>query len=214
MLCKQTRTVYSVLVLFFVSYFTQAHSPDFSNVIISKTDSGQIVLQINTSLTAFQEEVNYINGTGAYNTPKAFRDLVLKHFYANFSIVINNKDTLQFKDPKVFLGHETKLVTEVLGMPDNIKTIQLKNELFKDIHNNQSIVIFLLDQFPTTKYTLTQDNNHTLYIEYVNGKWHEIKAKTKTEYLNFKYGIFIVCIIVFFGLVYIIKKRKEFIFEI
>ncbi|WP_158973636.1 hypothetical protein [Cellulophaga sp. L1A9] len=184
-----------------------AHQPDLSNIIISKTANGQIILQINSSLTAFQQEVNYLNGEGAYKSPKEFRDLVLKHFKTSFYFIVNKKDTLQFKNPKVFLGHETKLVAEIIGLPDSIQTIHLKNELFKDIHNNQSVVIFLLDAFPKEKYFLDLKNNHEIHIELQNELWKKVDLKQttfKSNYIMYTALLLIICLLLFF----IVKKRK------
>lgn len=184
-----------------------AHNPDSSNNIISKTESGQIILQINSSLTAFQQEIIYINGEGAYQSPEEFQNLVLNHFNASFSIIINEKDTLQFKNPQVFLGHETKLVTEIIGLPETVTAIHLKNELFKDIHNNQSVVIFLLDDFPKKKYTLNNTNKHQIAIELKDGKWMELKT-VKTDF-NFKYVAYIAIPVIALLVFFIVRKRKN-----
>ncbi|MBP1838613.1 hypothetical protein [Formosa algae] len=207
MLYKKALSRLVVFVVLLLSHFAWAHSPDFSNVIISKTENGQVILQINTSLTAFQEEVNYMNGEGAYKTPEEFQNLVIAHFKANFSIVINKTDTLQFKNPKVFLGHETKLVAEVIGLPDQVNSIHLKNELFKEIYNNQSIIIFLMDPFPTEKFTLSRDNNHNLNIELKDGTWTPIVVE-EAEDFNFKYVFYVVGILLVLGVIFLIKKRK------
>lgn len=196
-----------VFSLMFVGNLVCAHNPDLSNVIISKTDNGQIILQINSSLTAFQQEVIYSNGEGAYQSPEDFKNLVLNHFNTTFSIIINEKDTLQFKNPKVFLGHETKLVAEIIGLPETIKSIHLKNELFKDIHNNQSVVIFLLDDFPKEKYTLNNTNMHQIAIELKDGKWKELK--TENVDFDIKYVPYLAILTLIGLLFYVVRKRKN-----
>jgi len=197
----------SFLLLILLSTVSFAHQPDVSNIVISKTASGQIILQINSSLTAFQQEVNYINGKGVYKSPEHFRNLVVKHFYKTFSMVINKKDTLQFINPKVFLGHETKLVAEITGLPKEVDAIYVKNELFKDIHQSQSSTIFLLDSFPQTKYNLNRDNKYQLNVTLNNGKW--ISVDKENTNAIFKYVASFVILLVLVALFYFIRKKKR-----
>ncbi|QXP62276.1 hypothetical protein [Polaribacter sp. HaHaR_3_91] len=183
-----------------------AHQPDLSNIVISKTENGQVILQVNSSLTAFQQEVNFVNGEGFYKSPEEFRNLVIKHFNSRFSMIINKKDTLQFKNPKVFLGHETKLVVEIIGLPETINSIQLKNTLFKDIYHSQSIVIFLLEQFPTQKFSLDVDNKYQINLALKKGNWENILEEKMTS--NFKYvGYFAILLVI--SVVFLVIKRKK-----
>ncbi|QXP70202.1 hypothetical protein H0I29_16535 [Polaribacter sp. R2A056_3_33] len=198
---------FSVLMIFLLMSNTLfAHQPDLSNIVISKTDNGQVILQINSSLTAFQQEVNFVNGEGFYKSPEEFRNLVIKHFNSRFSMIINKKDTLQFKNPKVFLGHETKLVVEIIGLPETINSIQLKNTLFKDIYHSQSIVIFLLEQFPTQKFSLDVDNKYQINLALKKGNWENILEEKMTS--NFKYvGYFAILLVI--SVVFLVIKRKK-----
>ncbi len=198
---------FSILVIFLVMSNTLfAHQPDLSNIVISRTDNGQVILQVNSSLTAFQQEVNFVHGEGFYKSPEEFRNLVIEHFNSHFSMIINNKDTIQFKNPKVFLGHETKLVTEIIGLPETINTIQLKNTLFKDIYHSQSIVIFLLEQFPTQKFSLGIDNKYQINIALKDGVWDNIlEEKTNS---NFRYVGYFAILLVILAVFFVLKRRK------
>ena len=197
---------FSVLMIFLLMSNTLfAHQPDLSNIVISKTEKGQVILQVNSSLTAFQQEVNFVNGEGFYKSPEEFRNLVIKHFNSRFSMIINKKDTIQFKNPKVFLGHETKLVVEIIGLPETINSIQLKNTLFKDIYHSQSIVIFLLEQFPTQKFSLDVDNKYQINLALKKGNWENILEEKMTS--NFKYvGYFTILLVIL--AVFLVLKRK------
>ncbi len=190
--------------MLWVSTTAFAHSPDFSNIIISKTENGQIVLQLNSSLTAFQQEVNYVNGEGAYKSPEEFQDLVLQLFKSRFSLILNNNDTLRFKNSKVFLGHETKIVTEIIGIPKDVKSIHMKNKIFKDLHNSQTAVIFLLDGFPKEKFTLQRDNKHELNIILEDEKW--VVPIGKSDQTLLKYLPYLITLIIG-GLLLLIKKK-------
>ncbi|WP_091892923.1 hypothetical protein [Polaribacter sp. KT25b] len=184
-----------------------AHQPDASNIIISKTDNGQVILQITSSLTAFQQEVNFINGEGYYKTPEEFRNLVIKHFKNRFSLIINKNDTIKFKNPKVFLGHETKLVAEIIGLPEAIKNIQIKNTIFKDIYLSQSMVIFLLSQFPTSKYSLNVDNKYQINLSLKDGNWEKVIAKKTSSYL--KYAGYFASLLVLLAMFFVFRKKNK-----
>lgn len=202
------KNFYILTMLLLMSNILFAHQPDLSNIVISRTDNGQVLLQVNSSLTAFQQEVNFVNGDGFYKTPEEFRNLVIQHFNNRFSMIINKKDTIKFKNPKVFLGHETKLVTEIIGLPETINSIQLKNELFKDIYHSKSMVIFLLAQFPTQKFTLNIDNKHQINIALKNGKW--VNTIEESSDFNFKYiGYLAILFVIITIFLFFSKKQKS-----
>ncbi|WP_282075163.1 hypothetical protein [Maribacter aquivivus] len=206
MLCKNTALKIIFFSLLWLNTTAFAHSPDFSSIIISKTENGQIVLQLNSSLTAFQQEVNYANEEGAYKSPEEFQNLVLDLFNSRFSFIINEKDTLHFKNSKVFLGHETKIVTEIVDLPEEVKVIQLKNEMFKDIHGNQSVAIFLLDGFPKEKFTLHRDNQHEINIILEDDKW--VVPTAKSDQAPLKYLPYLITLTIGGLLLLISRKRK------
>ncbi|HDZ05082.1 hypothetical protein [Maribacter sp.] len=208
MLYKTRRFKVLFFSLLWIGNVALAHSPDFSSIIISKTENGLIVLQLNSSLTAFQQEVNYVNGEGAYKSPEEFQNLVLDIFKSRFSFIINGKDTVHFKNSKVLLGHETKIVAEVIGLPEEINIIQLKNEVFKDVHRNQSVVIFLLDGFPKEKFTLQKDNQHSINLSLEKGKWITPSLEEHSSKLNFV--PYLITLILGSLLFYIFGKTKTY----
>ena len=207
MLYKSGRYKVLFFSLLWIGNLAFAHNPDFSSIIISKTENGQIVLQLNSSLTAFQQEINYVNGEGAYKSPEEFQNLVLDLFNSRFSFIINEKDTLHFKNSKVFLGHETKIVTEIVDLPEDVKVIQLKNEMFKDIHRNRSLAIFLLDGFPKEKFTLHRDNQHEINIILEDGKW--VVPIGRSNHTLMKYLPYLIILIIG-GLLLFISRKREY----
>ncbi|WP_405412646.1 hypothetical protein [Maribacter sp. Asnod1-A12] len=204
MLCKKLLLPLFLTAFLLVSNVLFAHNPDFSSIIISKTENGQIVMQLNSSLTAFQQEVNYVNGEGAYASPEEFQDLVLQLFKSRFSIVLNQDNPFQFKNTKVFLGHETKIVSELIGLPKEVNHIYLKNEVFKDLHNSQSVVVFLLDGFPKERFNLLQNNQHEVNITLEEGKWIEpIKQSVPAP---FKYLPYLITLMIGGFLFFVSRK--------
>ena len=163
--------LFSNILFLLMSVSIYAHQPDLSYSLLSKTENGKYVLQISSSLSAFEEEIIYNYSKDAYKTPKEFKELVKKYFYKNVFLIVNEKDTLKFSNPLVLLGHETKFVVEVENIPDNIKSVYYKNTMFKDMHNNQMSVIMLVDGFPNKEYVLKNGNNQTILLEFENNQW-------------------------------------------
>ncbi|MBC5837857.1 hypothetical protein H8R24_08065 [Flavobacterium sp. F-60] len=159
------------LSAFLMSLVSHAHSPDFSTSVLSKTDNGIYVLQITSSLAAFQGEIDYLYTTNAYKTPEAFKKLVVDHFNKNVFFIANEKDTLKFGAPLVLLGHESKLIVEVLNIPKNISSLYFKNSMFKDMPHNQMAVIMLADGLPKDQHVLENENEQTVSLELQEGKW-------------------------------------------
>lgn len=203
-----------ILSFVFTSIFTSAHQIDLSSIIFSKTNDGKIVMQVTSSLTAFQGEINFNNPKNSYKTPEEFQQLVITHFYKNFSIEINGDTDLKLINPMVILGHETKVVAEVIGIPENIKSLFLKNEIFKDIHNNQSVVIFAINGFPkNNNFVINKENNYQLNLALIDNIWQvSNNDKIKSNYLNYILAIFIIL----FTIVALmnIKKAKSSTFHL
>lgn len=185
---------------------SHAHSPDLSSLVLSKTTDGKYVMQITSSLTAFEGEVDYLFGKDSYKTPDDFRDLVIKHFRKNVSFLINGK-SLEFVNPEVILGHETKLVAEVKDVPGNINTIDLKNSMFKDMSRNETVVMMIGEDFPNRQYTLNNKNSQHIALEAKNRIWSNIdstgfKLKAKNIYL-------LVLLALAIPFVYFLARRKK-----
>ena len=195
-----------ILSFVFTSIFASAHQIDLSSIIFSKTNDGKIVMQVTSSLTAFQGEVNFNNPKNSYKTPEEFQQLVIKHFYKNFSIEINGDTDMKLINPMVILGHETKLVAEVTGVPENVKSLLLKNEIFKDIHNNQSVVIFAIDGFPkNNNFVVNKENNYQLNLELKDKIWQVSKNGEQKSY----YLIYILFALLASIAIYAITKNKK-----
>lgn len=84
---------------------------------------------------------------------------------------------MQFKHPLVLLGHETKLIVEVLNIPKDIQHIYYTNTMFKDLPHNQMTTIMITDGFPKEQYVLDNDNKQTIVLEKQDGKWISIIDK-------------------------------------
>ncbi len=150
-----------ILSLLLYSFSKKNHDPLYSNSILIEHDDGSWVLQINSALTAFEHEVHTNYGKDSYKTPEEFNNLVIQHSLKNLSFKINSKNTVNFKNGYVKLGHEASVVFEVVGIPEKVTEILFTNSSFKDIHNNQNAFIILKKGFKKQRFILNDKNKYT-----------------------------------------------------
>lgn len=197
-----------VMLVLLTSIVCQAHQAEFSSSLLSKTDDGKYILQIASSMTAFESEIDYIYTKKAYKTAEEFQKLVLDYFTKNVSFIVNGTEVLQLKDPMVLLGHETKIIVEVVGIPSNIKEMSYTNTMFKDLSHNKMGLIMLVDGFPKEQYVLENENNQTVQLELQEGTWVST-ANTELHLKKILYVIFFTILIAIPILYFGIKERKR-----
>lgn len=175
-----------MLVMIITSLTGYAHQPDLSTAVLSKTDTGKYILQITSSLSAFEGEIDYLYSKNGYKTPEDFKKLVVDHFNKNVFFIINEKDTLKFGEHLIILGHESKLIVEVLNIPKDINAFYFKNTMFKDMPHNQMAMIMLVDGFPKAQYVLENKNEQTIQLKLKDGTWFPVE-KTEIAIKKFSY---------------------------
>ena len=191
------------LITLLATFVGYAHQSDLSTSVFSKTADGKYVLQIISSLTAFEGEIDYLYSKNAYKTADAFNNLVIDHLKKNVFFIINEKDTLRFSNPIVILGHETKLVVELLGVPNEIKSIYFQNAMFKDMPHNQMALIMLPEGFPKEQYILENSNKQAIHLELNQGKWFPVESdiqifQAKNTVYLFLLLSFVIILVLFF----------------
>ena len=205
----------SLFVALLISFISYGHQPDLSTTVLSKTTDGKYVIQITSSLSAFEGEIEYLYSKDSYKSADAFKNLVIDHFNKNVLFIVNKKDTLQFKQPLVLLGHETKMIVEVLNIPKDIQHIYYTNTMFKDMPHNQMATIMITDGFPKEQYVLDNDNKQTIVLEKQDGKWISIIDKDYKamigSLLDSKNVLYIgfLLFVGLFSVFYIRKSNKE-----
>ena len=201
----KTKNSWILIVLFLFRFHPSfAHQPDLSTIMLYQDEQGRSYLQIYGALTAFEGEIDYIYSEKSYKTPEQFKQLVLKHFKKNVFFIINSNDTLRLERPHVILGHETKVVCEVFGFPKKINELMIKNTMFIDIPNNQSLVILLQKGFPVQQFKLNNSNQQQVNLKLTNGNWELVNL----DQYKFNYWVVIIVIsLVFLGSFILYKKR-------
>jgi len=100
------RTKLGLIVLFTLmafSYQVRAHQPELSTLMFYEDKKGRCFLQVSSSLTAFEGEIDYHYSKNAYKTPQEFKDLVADYFKKNVLFVFNERDTLKFGEIQVLI---------------------------------------------------------------------------------------------------------------
>lgn len=158
-------------ILFFifvlVTLKSVAHQPDLSTLVLVEKEPNSWVLQMTASLTAFQQEVQHHFSSTPYKTPQEFQEMVLQLIKNQLEITVGGDVEITLNKGVVQLGHETKVVFEVIGIPKTLEEITVKNTVFKDIYKSQSVLVLIKENINKKQFILNNANNHTVSL-YVN----------------------------------------------
>ena len=157
-----------IVAVFLMSLGMKAHQADISTTMLMEKENGTWVLQISSSLTAFQHEIRTHFAETPYETPEEFQQMVIEHIKNNFHLSFNDSQNITLGNGAVRLGHETKVVFQVFGIPSDIKSAWVNNTVFDDIHKSQSALVLLKEGFSKEQFVLNDANNHTVELQ-VNG---------------------------------------------
>lgn len=156
------------LIVALMAVISMAHQPEISTTMLSEQADGTWILQLSTSMTAFEHEVHTKFGTESYKTAEEFKDLVLRHVIANFAIEIDGAKKVTLENGFVRLGHETSAVFQVRGLPELISKMSIRNSSFNNIHDSQSALIILKNGFAKKQFVLNDKNHHTVRLTVSN----------------------------------------------
>lgn len=189
----------------------KAHQTDISTTMLVEKENNTWVLQISASLTAYQQEIKLHYADTPYKTPEEFKQMVLEHLKKNISFVFNDTATLQLTNGFVQLGHETKVVFKVEGIPTEQHKLLVKNKAFTDIYKSKSALIVLKKGYAKERFILNDANKYTLELNALDNKY---VLNTAEEASLFSYqNLFVILCIVGIGFmvkrVFIAKETDE-----
>ncbi|MBQ4915105.1 hypothetical protein J8L85_11695 [Maribacter sp. MMG018] len=189
-----------------------AHNPDASTLVLAEQKNNVWVLQINASLTAFQQEVRTHYADTPYKTPEEFQEMVLEHIKNNLHLFFNNGEQISLDKGVVKLGHETKVIFEVLNIPASLESVVVQNTIFKDISRNKSTFLLFKDGFEKSNFTLSQSNDHTVSLVVKENTFVEVVQQEATSSSKYVIIILIAVIAIAFIIqqfVFLKKKHKK-----
>ena len=146
-----------------------AHQPDLSSIMLYE-QHGKRLFVMKSSLTAYEDEIDFQFGKNAYKTPEEFRQLVSRRFETTCQISVNN-EKIKFRNIVVILGHETTLFAELENAPSKITSLYLKNTFFKDIPGSQCELILSANGAPQKQYILSNANRQQVKLIFQNAGW-------------------------------------------
>ncbi|MFK7922194.1 MAG: DUF6702 family protein [Bacteroidia bacterium] len=160
----------------------KAHQPDISSTMLIEPENKTWSLVVRASLSAFEQEIKYHYPDQAYETPKEFEQLIIKHLQANLGLFANQNDTIKLQNAFVKLGHETNVVFEVVGLPPTINPLAIQNTSFKEIHHNQSALLVLKKDFEQAQFMLNNTNEHRADLVVEDAKFALLEAPQQTSW--------------------------------
>jgi len=184
----------------------KAHQPDVSTTMLVEKENNVWILQISASLTAFQQEIKTHFSETPYKTPEEFQQMVLEHIKNNLKIRFNEDQEITLSDGYVRLGHETKVVFEVFGVPAQINSVLVKNTAFEDIYKNKSALVLLKNGFNKEHFMLNEANDHTLSLQVDENEFVEI-VPDKISFFSSKILMVFIAFLILISLAIVIMKK-------
>lgn len=195
------------LCMLCISLGIQAHQPDLSSTILAAQDGNKWVLQVRASLTAFEYVVEENFGESSYATPEEFQALVTDYVRKHVSIQFDEDNMAVLQNGMVKLGHETNVIFQIEGVPQDIQSLVVKNTSFSGIPRNQSALLVIKEGFAKDQFTLSNSNEHTVTLKVSDTKFVLVTpADGKASYLPFL--ILAGALVVFLIACIIFKKRQ------
>jgi len=170
-----------VIGLLFSSFMVRAHQVEASTTMLVEQENGEWILQIRSALTAFEYEVHAHYGKDSYTTPEKFQELAISHMMENLSISFNEKDAVTLENPFIKLGHETNALFKVIGVPETINSVTVKNSSFQDVGRNQSALVILKKGFAKKQFILSKTNNHQITLITKDSQFLQATEGNQTE---------------------------------
>lgn len=202
---KKIKSLLIVLCVLCFSFKALAHQSDTSTTMLVQQKDHTWVLQISASLTAFQQEVKTHFSDTPYKTPEEFKQMVLAHIKNNIHISFNGNKEIALENGIAQLGHESKVVFKVSGIPEYIHTATIKNTSFNNIYKSKSALILLKEGFNKKHFVLNDANNHSLSLQVNGNNFVEVTTHTASLFSP----IMVMIIIAIVGLLFFVGTKNQ-----
>lgn len=199
------------LVFFFSVGLAFGHQPDISSTMLVEGDNDDWLVQVRSSLTAFEIEIEAAYGPDSYTSPDEFKQLVLQHLKDKLSIRFNEGKALLLADGLVNLGHETSIVFKLQGEVDTIREIDVKNAGFEHIKNSQSALLILKKGMEKKQFVLDRNNDYQLHLWLTANGIEQSPSTITNKPSNARYWLLLGLIVLIMGIAgyYLIGYKKN-----
>lgn len=194
---------YLFVFLLLYSIFINAHNSFVATTLLIEKDNGDWILQMNSSLTAFQ----YLVKEGSYASAEEFKEKALKAIKNEIHIICNNDVALELSQGHINLGHETSTIFKVVSMPKEISTISVTNTSFKEINRNKNTLLILKKGFKKQRFILNNENQHHVNLAVNQNSFSEVSYSEESE-ADSTSIIFLYVFSVIVGFLLVVLLRK------
>ncbi|GAK75913.1 hypothetical protein JCM19296_1510 [Nonlabens ulvanivorans] len=206
------KTVKFLLLFLFVigPGFVEAHNPSQSGTLLYQINDTDWAVQVSSSLSAFEGEVAFRFGKDSFASPEEFKEQVIQLLSENINISFNGGKNLKLVSPLVILGHETKVVFQILNVPNSINSLTVKNSSFKNVSRNKSLLVVAEKNGAKNKFTLESSNDHTVNLISSDQGLIIVKEEKASSLLNiWTLSIAGLLLIMIIGLIYFKNKKQK-----
>ncbi|KAA3621710.1 MAG: hypothetical protein DWP94_09950 [Flavobacterium sp.] len=181
-----------------------AHSPAQSSIVLMEDESGQWTLQLRAALTAFEQVVHEEYTATGYTTPEEFNALTAKLLGNNLKLFVNDQQ-ITLNTPVIELGHET-IAVYLIDLPEDIQSVRMENQLFRDMHRSKSIFMFLNDGSERTLFAMENSNNYTVNLKLENNRFVPVNLSENTAGISIEW--YMLAMFILLGIFGILLKLK------
>lgn len=152
------------VVMSLITLGVNAHGVDISTMVLVEQEDHTWDLQVRSSLDAFRREVKMHFSESPYQTPEQFEEQLLAHFCNTLKITVNDETDISLDYGVVKLGHETVVFFDQIILPENITSIKLAGDMFKDINRSKIRLLVIKEGFEKTPFILDQKNDYSISL--------------------------------------------------
>ena len=143
----------------------QAHQPDLSSTMLIEREDNTWILQVRAAMTAFEYEVAVQFPERTFEDVDEFKEMLIEHVKANISVRFNEEPEMVLESAFVKLGHESNVLFELKGVPEDFNSLFVQNSSFKDISRNQSGLVVFKEGFAKKQFVLNNANGHSAELK-------------------------------------------------
>ncbi|WP_340153700.1 hypothetical protein [uncultured Marivirga sp.] len=154
----------SLVLIIFSTFKLSANEPKKSSFSLIENVTGEWIINLNASITAFQYELEFQERATNYTSIEEFKQVLLKHIKESIHLTINGGIKPILLEGKVMVDKTTTVAFKLGGLPDHIEQVYLKNESFTHINSDKFIFIISKLGLANQEFIVSTATNNQLNI--------------------------------------------------
>ncbi len=149
------RIKYLILLVFTLySLRSLGHSAMVSTTELRQQDDKTWQISVKAALTAHEFAVTQHFGRGAYKDTSDFKKLLIQHALANLSVQLSDEKSADLIHGRVQLGHESIVTFDLNSLPEELNSLIIRNEMFRQLKGNQNTLTVLFNDSSKQRFML------------------------------------------------------------